>query len=229
MLATPETLQQEIEDGLRRPGRNLTEHPVLAMLDRGELTRAQVQGLLTQMYVHVREVTRWIAASFAACPYPAIRDMIFENLLEEQIGYYSKTKAHAELLRDCVLAAGVSAEALAQAQPLSETAALIDYCELTATQRHWLIGLEGLGIALETQAPIFFGKIGRALIKSYGMDEEGAKFFLLHVSVDEDHGDVNWQILQEHATSEALQQDLKEAIFRTAERWWGLLDTWQHF
>jgi pyrroloquinoline quinone (PQQ) biosynthesis protein C len=229
VLATPETLQREIEDGLRQPGRNLTEHPVLEMLDRGELTRAQVQGLLTQMYVHVREVTRWIAASFAACPYPAIREMIFENLLEEQIGYYSKTKAHAELLKECAMAAGVSGEALDRAQPLSETAALIDYCELTATQRHWLIGLEGLGIALETQAPIFFGRIGRALIKSYGMDEQGANFFLLHVSVDEDHGDVNWQILQEHATSEALQRELKEAIFRTAERWWGLLDTWRHF
>ena len=61
------------------------------------------------------------------------------------------------------------------------------------------------------------------------MDEEGAKFFLLHVTVDEDHGDVNWHILQEHATSEALQRDLTEAIFRTAERWWGLLDTWEHF
>ena len=37
------------------------------------------------------------------------------------------------------------------------------------------------------------------------------------------------RILQEHATSEALQRDLTEAIFRTAERWWGLLDTWEHF
>jgi pyrroloquinoline quinone (PQQ) biosynthesis protein C len=229
VLATPETLQQEIETGLRQRGRNLTAHPVLDLLDRGELTRAQVQGLLTQMYVHVREVTRWIAASFAACPYPEIRDMIFENLLEEQIGYYSKTKAHADLLRDCALAAGVSADELDRARPLLETAALIDYCELTVTQRHWLTGLEGLGIALETQAPIFFGRIGHALIKSYGMDEEGAKFFLLHISVDEDHGDVNWRILQEHATSEALQQELKDAIFHTAERWWGLLDTWKHF
>jgi pyrroloquinoline quinone (PQQ) biosynthesis protein C len=196
VLATPETLQTEIEAGLRQSGRNLTEHPVLDQLDRGELSRAQVQGLLTQMYVHVREVTRWIAASFAACPYPKIREMIFENLLEEQIGYYSHTKAHSELLRDCALAAGVSAETLDTTLPVSETAALIDYCEL---------------------------------IKSYGMDEEGAKFFLLHVSVDEDHGDVNWQILQEHATSPELQRELKDAIFRTAERWWGLLDTWRYY
>ena len=26
-----------------------------------------------------------------------------------------------------------------------------------------------------------------------------------------------------------LQQELKDAIFRTAERWWGLLDTYQAF
>lgn len=229
MLATPETLMQEIEAGLREPGRNLREHPVLGMLDRGELTRAQVQGLLTQMWIHVREVTRWIAASFAACPYPEIREMIFENLLEEQIGYFSKTKAHPDLLRDCVLASGVSAEVLDAARAHPNTSALIDWCELMARQRHWLVGMDGLGIALETQAPIFFGAIGNALIKSYGFDEEGAKFFLLHVSVDEDHGDVNWDILRRHAQAEDLQQELKEAIFKTAEKWWGLLDTWQAY
>ena len=65
MLATPDALVQEIEAGLRQPGRHLSAHPVLELLRRGELTRRQVQGLLTQMHVHVREVTRWIAASFA--------------------------------------------------------------------------------------------------------------------------------------------------------------------
>src|SRR3989440_4045310 len=137
VLATPETLQQTIETGLRQPGRNLTEHPVLARLDRGELSRAQVQGLLTQMYVHVREVTRWIAASFAACPYPEIREMIFENLLEEQMGHYSHTAGHAELLARCAMAAGVARETLDAARPLPGTAALIDWCELMATRRHW--------------------------------------------------------------------------------------------
>ena len=229
MLATPNTLMQEIEEGLRQPGRNLKAHPVLEKLRRGELSPAQVHGLLTQMYVHVREVTRWIAASFASCPYPEIRAMIFENLLEEQIGYYSKTTGHAELLAQTAMAAGVTRETLDAARPLPNTAALIDWCELMATRRHWLIGLEGLGIALETQAPETFGAIGRGLMEGYGLTEEGARFFLLHISVDEDHGDVNWRILQEHATSEALRQELKEAIFMTAERWWGLLDTYQAF
>ncbi len=229
MLATPDTLVQEIEAGLRQPGRNLAVHPVVELLDRGALTPAQVRGLLTQMYLHVREVTRWIAAAFAACPDPPIRTMIFDNLLEEERGFYSRTKGHAELLRDCVVAAGVSEQELAAAHPHPNTAALIDWCELMARQRHWLIALEGLGIALETQAPTLFGAIGRALIKNYGFTEQTAQFFLLHVSVDEDHGDVNWQILRQHAQGAALQQELKAAIFKTAERWWGLLDTWQAY
>jgi pyrroloquinoline-quinone synthase len=227
MLATPDTLVREIEAGLRQPGRHLPAHPVLEQLDRGALTPAQVRALLTQMYLHVREVTRWIAAAFTACPDPRIRAMIFDNLLEEERGFYSRTKGHAELLRDCVLAAGVSEAELATARPHPNTAALIDWCELMARQRHWLIALEGLGIALETQAPALFGAIGRALIQHYGFTEQTAQFFLLHVSVDEDHGDVNWQILRQHAQGEALQRELKEAIFKTAERWWGLLDTWQ--
>jgi pyrroloquinoline-quinone synthase len=229
MLATPDALVQEIEAGLRQPGRHLSAHPVLELLRRGELTRRQVQGLLTQMHVHVREVTRWIAASFASCPHPDIRAMIFENLLEEQLGYYSKTQGHADLLARCVLATGVSRAALEQARPLPATAALIDWCELMALRRHWLVGLEGLGIGLETQAPATFGAIGRGLMEGYGLDEEAVQFFLLHVSVDEEHGDVNWRILREHATSAALQQEVKEAIFKTAERWWGLLDTYQAF
>ena len=39
MLATPDTLMQEIEEGLRQPGRNLKAHPVLEKLRRGELSQ----------------------------------------------------------------------------------------------------------------------------------------------------------------------------------------------
>ena len=81
-------------------------------------------------------------------------------------------------------------------------------------RRHWRIAREGLGIALQPQVPARFGAIGWALIRHYGFTEQTAQFLLLHVSVDEDHGDVTWQILRQHAEGEALQRELKERASR---------------
>ena len=57
-----QTLVNELEDGLKKPGRWLPDHPVVGKIERGELTRTQIAGLMGQIYLQTAEVVRWLGA-----------------------------------------------------------------------------------------------------------------------------------------------------------------------
>src|SRR3954470_24015981 len=126
---------REIDEGLRAPRRNLVEHPLIGKIDRGELTRGQLKGLMLQLTLQTTDIVRWIGAMYADCPVPAVRRVLFLNLYEEELGGFSGTKGHFELCADTARALGATEEELAGTQPLPGTQLMLLHGEICLRNR----------------------------------------------------------------------------------------------
>jgi pyrroloquinoline-quinone synthase len=219
---------QEIQDGLKAPHRNLPEHPLIEKINRRELTRHQLKGLMIQLTLQTTDIVRWIGAMYADCPYPAVRRQIFLNLCEEELGSLSQTAAHFELCADSARALGATEEELAAARPLPATHRMMLHGEMCLRHRGWLAGL-GSSLGVESQTPLTFQRIAAGLRAQYGLGDEAVRFFDVHVTADEDHGSSMAALLIEHATTEELQRLARDAAWTGAECYHGMLSTYEAY
>ena len=214
---------------LAMPGRCLALHPVIAKLERGDLSLTQIVGLMSQIYRQTTEVVRWLGYVYAKCPILAVRREIFNNLVEEELGGFSNTDAHYNLAMRVALAAGARRDAVEQAELMPETRALIAYGEdCYANEPNWVRCL-GAAFGFETQSPMAFGKIGNALRDAYGMSAEEVAFFEVHVDVDEHHGDAIIDLFEHYAVNPGDHAVIRERALHFAELYWGMLGTFEHY
>jgi pyrroloquinoline quinone (PQQ) biosynthesis protein C len=219
---------EEIKDGLKAPGRNLAEHPLIEKINRRELTRGQLKGLMIQITLQTRDIVRWIAAMYADCPYPEVRRKIFMSLYEEELGGFSNSKAHFELCADCARALGATDEELATARPLAATQRMILFGEVYQRNRGWIAAF-GSAMGFEYQSPLAFKRIGAGLREHYGLDDAGVRFFDVHVTADEDHSAAIVEMLIEHATTPETQRVVRDTAWACAEAYYDMMNVYQAF
>jgi len=228
-LAATETLVKELAEGLKKPGRWLPGHPVIGKIERGELTRGQIAGMMTQIYLQTIEVVRWLGYLYAKCPIKEVRREIFNNLMEEELGAFSGTDAHFYLAARVAVAAGADRKAMDSTKLLPATAALIRLGEkMFYEEPDWVAGF-GTAFGFEYQSPMAFGALAKALKKSYNMSDDEVLFFQVHVSADEDHTGAIVRVLDKHATSEETREAIRQAAFTYAELYHGMLSTYEAF
>lgn len=224
-----EKLVKELEEGLRQPGRWLPGHPVIGKLERGELTRKQIAGMMTQIYLQTVEVVRWLGFLYAKCPVMEVRRAIFNNLLEEELGSFSGTDAHFHLAARVAVAAGADRKAMDSVKLLPATERVIKLGEkMFYEEPNWVVGF-GTAFGFEYQSPMAFDAMGKALKKSYNMTSEAVAFFEVHVTADEDHTGSIVGVLDKYATSEEIRRAVKDAAWTYAEYYHGMLSTYEAF
>ena len=120
--------------------RHSKDHPVIGMIERGELSQEQLLGFAVQFYQLFPKVfPKPIAALYARCPDdPEIEKHLLENLIEEGTGQVSGSAGHRDLYLAFGRVLGLSPEALDSAEPLPETAALLNWREVLFSQRPWI-------------------------------------------------------------------------------------------
>jgi pyrroloquinoline-quinone synthase len=219
---------EEIEAGLKLPGRNLAEHPLIDKINRREPTRNQLKGLMIQVTLQTRDIVRWLGTLYGDCPYKDVRRKVFLNLLEEELGAFSNSKAHFDLCEDCARALGATDEELAAATPLPGTHRMIMHGEVNLRNRPWIVGF-GSAMGFEYQSPLAFKRIAEGLRANYGLDDDAVRFFDVHVTADEDHGEAIVEVLIQHATTEDLQRAVRDAAWNCAEAYYDMLNTYQAF
>jgi pyrroloquinoline-quinone synthase len=217
MAVTKEEFLTSVKHDLGHESRSYTANPALQGIIEGSLTLDQVRGFCRQYYLHVREVLRWIAQAYVNCPFPDVRLAIFQNLVEEELGLYSKTKGHLDLLADFGAALGLSRDDLEKAEPNYETAALIDCLELMSRTQPWYVTVAAIGIGFESQVPQTFGRVAEGLKKHYGLKDQDVLFWSVHVSADEEHGDISEDMVWGQAQTEADRENVRTWIRKTAE------------
>src|SRR5438552_17505834 len=112
---------QELSEIVAR--RHSKDHPLIGMIERGELTREQLLGFAVQFYQLFPKVfPKPIAALYARCPDDGeIEKYLLENLLEEVTGQVWGSASHRVLCIDFGRVVGLSYVALDAAQSLLAT------------------------------------------------------------------------------------------------------------
>lgn len=220
---------KELEDGLKQPGHWLPEHPVIGKIERGELTRGQIAGMMNQIYLQTCEVVRWLGYLYAKCPVMAVRREIFNNLAEEELGLFSGTDGHFHLAGRTAVAAGADPKKLDAALLLPATAALIRLGEQMFYEHpNWVIGFAA-AFGFEYQSPMAYGALAKALKKSYGMSDKDVEFFSVHVTADEDHTGAIVRVFEKYATDEETRRQIKEVVCEYGQRYFEMMSTYEAF
>jgi len=228
-LQSIDKLVQEMEAGLHKPGRWLPDHPVIGKLQRGELTRRQIAGMMGQIYVQTTEVVRWLGALYARCPIKEVRREIFNNLLEEELGHFSGTDAHFYLARRVGEAAGATRGEMESVKRLPATERIIKLGEhMFFEQEDWVAAF-GTAFGFEYQSPMAFGAIAEALKKSYGMSDHDVEFFSVHVTADEDHTGAIVKVIEEYASAPDTHAKVKEAAWKYGDYYHDMMSTYESF
>src|SRR4051812_473751 len=206
--------------------RHSKDHPLIGSIERGELTREQLLGFAVQFYQLFPKVfPKPIAALYARCPDdPDIERHLLENLIEEGSGQVSGSASHRDLFLDFGKTMGLSPSALDAAEPLPETAALLNWRDVLFSQRPWIEAMAAQGHALEGTAAERMRKIVKGLREHYEVPDNGMRYWTVHIAVEDEHGSVGAMAVEKLARTDAEQAAVREAVQRTLDAFWLFFD-----
>ena len=217
---------KEIADMVRK--KHSKDHPIIAMIERGELDREQLKGFVGQFYLFFpKPFPKPIAAMLSRCPDdPELEKMWIENVVEEGTGEITGTDSHKRLFIRFAVACGYTKEELNAVQPLPETEAFLDWRELLMYQRSWLELYTCQGFCLEGTASERMTRIVNGLTGHYGFerDSEDIRYWTLHMGVDEEHMKVGPLAAERYAVTDVQQEQVRQAVRKTLNQFWLAFD-----
>lgn len=217
---------QELQQMVRR--KHSKDHPIIGMIERGELTREQLRGFIGQFYLFFpKPFPKPIAAMLGRCPDdPVLEKMWIENVVEEGTGEITGTDSHKGLYLRFAEACGFAKGELDQVAPLPETEAFLDWRELLMYQRSWLELYACQGFCLEGTARERMARIVKGLTGHYGFSRESEeiRYWTLHMSVDEEHMKVGPYAVEKYARTDFQQEQVRRAAQKTLDIFWLAYD-----
>ena len=226
MALSGEAFVKELQGIVRR--KHSKDHPVIGMIERGELDRKQLKGFVGQFYLFFpKPFSKPIAAMLGRCPDDDILEkMWIENVVEEGTGEITGTDSHKSLYIRFAKACGCPKEELDRVEPLPETEAFLDWRELLIYQRPWLELYASQGFCLEGTAGERMTRIVNGLTKHYGFDRnsEDIRYWTLHMSVDEEHMRIGPYAVEKYAVTDLQQEQVRYAVGKTLDIFWLAYD-----
>ena len=226
MAISSDSFVKEIQEMVQK--KHSKDHPVIGMIESGELNREALKGFVGQFYLFFpKPFPKPIAAMLGRCPDDEVLEkMWIENVVEEGTGEISGTDSHKALFIRFAKAFGYSKEELNQVQPLPETQAFLDWRELLMYQRSWLELYACQGFCLEGTASQRMSRIVKGLTQHYGfkMDSEDIRYWTLHMGVDEEHMKVGPEAVKKYAVTDVQQEQVRQAVQKTLDIFWLAFD-----
>jgi pyrroloquinoline-quinone synthase len=216
MTHTPAKLEEKIYEIIGRTLPKDIDSFWLQLFD-GSLPMDGVRHWAKQLYFMTQEFGRFTSAIHANCPVFEVRHTLAETIYEEH-GRMLAGKDHPELYRKFTRAIGIADRELAEARPLPETDALIDWIHDLCLHRHFVESLAGFGVAVEGQAnkgiPIFV----HVFRDKHGLPEDAIEFWTTHAEDDIEHGRRSLEIVLKYADTPSLQAGVLECVRKSMER-----------
>ena len=226
MAISSESFVKEIQEMVQK--KHSKDHPVIEMIESGELSREALKGFVGQFYLFFpKPFPKPIAAMLGRCPDDEVLEkMWIENVVEEGTGEITGTDSHKRLFIRFAKAFGYSKEELDRVQPLPETQAFLDWRELLMYQRSWLELYASQGFCLEGTASPRMSRIVKGLTQHYGfkMDSEDIRYWTLHMGVDEEHMKVGPEAVKKYAVTDVQQEQVRQAVQKTLDIFWLAFD-----
>ena len=190
----------EIEEIHRAKPRG--KHPLWIGLMEGALTKAQVQDFLRQFGVIPLHNHNYHGRLYVICPDPAWRKKMAEVCYEEATGrLFADGVPHYELYVRVGEALGISREEMYGTEYCAGAIAFRAYFEWICG-KSFLEGVAGHMLGAEAQVPGVSGKVGRALMKRFGLSESDVAFYTVHDDADKEHSDIGRVLLEQFAKTD---------------------------
>ena len=198
----------------------LLDHPFYQLWNEGKIPKETIDEYAKQYYAHVRNFPRYVSAVHSACDDIKTRQLLLENLNEEDQG----EENHPELWMRFADGLGVDRESVRGAKLLRHTEESVARMkDLTRSENH-LDGLAAL-YAYESQVPEVSRTKREGLKAFYGIDDaRSVSFFTVHEEADIIHSQVERDLIAGSATTEADQERVLTAAETSAKALWHFLD-----
>ena len=201
--------------------RRLLDHPFYQRWTAGTLTREELQEYARQYYHYAAAFPTFLSAMHAHTDDIAVRQLLLENLIEEERG----PENHPELwLRFCE-ALGLDRDGVEGGEANEATAELIDCMRSLARDGALHEGLAAL-YSYESQVPGVAAAKIEGLAKWYGIEKaHDIAFFAVHMEADVFHSQTSRELLRDLCQSEADCESARAASARTLSALYGFLDS----
>ncbi len=184
-------------------------------LARGELSTDTLKQWGPNYVWSVDQFKRNLAAVYANCPDPEIREHLVENLWEEH-GEGKAGRDHATLANRFGRALGLDADQLSDFEPIPGAVQWIDRLLEICKNEHYVVGLAAIGYGVEHGSPTVMKWIGETFRDRYGIAERDLEFFFHHIAADEVHSDRMTIFIEKHATTDELRDRCEWAVREVA-------------
>jgi pyrroloquinoline-quinone synthase len=201
--------------------KSLLKHRFYQAWTMGELSREDLAFYAQQYYKQESNFPRYVSAVHSNCPDLEKRQMLLENLKDEETG----TENHPELWLRFAESVGADRASVALAEMLPQTKECIETFETLSRQKNWVSGLAAL-YAYEAQQPAVAATKIEGLKKCYNVDSsEALRFFEVHQEADVWHSAAEKKILLEQGDANpALREAVCDSVSRACDALNTLLD-----
>ncbi len=195
---------------------HLLKHPFYQAWNEGCLSNATLQVYAKEYYYHVASFPRYISIIHSKCEDLKIRQILLDNLIEEEKGEDN----HPELWKRFARGVGCLPHEMELEPKLDSTKALVDgYFDLMSC---FFVGLGAL-YAYERQIPEIAQSKIRGLQSFYNIsDAEVLQFFEVHIKADEWHSAECAALIKDLNLME--QEKAYEGAITGAKLLWQFLD-----
>lgn len=208
----------EIEDIINV--HSLLRHPFYQAWQSGKLSIDDLKYYAAQYYPHVEAFPRYVSAVHSNAPDRPTREMLVENLVEEERG----EENHPELWLRFAEGLGLNRDEVLGASIQPETKECVKEFMTLARSENVLEGLAAL-YAYESQIPGVSSTKIQGLKEFYGVtDQRSRKFFEVHEKADAWHSQVERETLQRLASTPEAREAVKRSVETACKAVWKLLD-----
>jgi pyrroloquinoline-quinone synthase len=200
--------------------RKMLEHPFYQMWNEGTLTLEMLREYAKQYYWQVYYFPTFVSATHANCDDMEVRQMLLENLIEEEHG----PNNHPELWLRFGESLGLNRDEIKNTKYLRTTKESVRILRELAGRSNAAEGLAAL-YAYESQIPEVSRTKIEGLKKFYNIDsEDGLIFFTVHEEADVIHSRVTREALVRMCQTDATRQAALDAAREAADAINLLLD-----
>lgn len=212
--ANPAALEARIRAVLDE--HSLLKHPFYQEWTAGTLAAGRLQEYARQYFHFEAAFPRLLSAIHARTESPEIRQIILDNLWDEEHG----ERNHRQLWIEFGHALGLSTEEIVTSAPRPETQALVDHFYEAARQAPVAEAMATL-FAYEGQVPAIAWQKIKGLAEHYGFTPDQFEFFSVHLVADIAHSGGEMAAIAQAATDEEAVVAATEAA---CKRLWTFLD-----
>lgn len=205
----------------RIASRHLLDHPFYQRWTNGTLTRAELQDYARNYYHYAMAFPTFLSAMHQQTDDIAVRQMLLENLIEEERG----PENHPELwLRFCE-SLSLDRGEVTSGTPNEATRSLIATMKSLAREGALHEGLAAL-YAYESQIPDVARAKIEGLARWYGISgDRDIAFFSVHMDADVAHSTTSRELLRDLCDTPEKTASAEQAAGRTLDALYAFLDS----